>query len=69
MAAASGTKCLDADVASLYMNVVRAETGAATPMAVARRRVLGPAKEAALAKERLAARSATPVDFVLHSRQ
>ncbi len=68
MAAASGTKCLDADLAFLYMNVVRAETGAATPMAEFRRRVLGPALQATLAKERLVATSA-PVEFVLHSRQ
>ena len=64
----SGTKCLVADLAFLYMLVVRAETGAATPMAAARRRVLGPAKQATLAKELLGAISATPVDFVLHSR-
>ena len=69
MAAASGTKCLDADLAFLYMNVVRAETGAATPMAEARLRVFGPAIQATLAKERLGAISAAPVDFVLHSRQ
>ncbi len=65
MAAASGTKCLDAFRAFLYMLAVRAETGAATPMAVFRLRVLGPAKAAALAKERLV----VTVDFVLHSRQ
>ena len=69
MAAASGTKCLFADLAYLYMLVVRAETGAAAPMAEARLRVLGPAKQATLAQEFLGAISATPVDFVLHSRQ
>ena len=69
MAAASGTKCLDAALAFLHMNVVRAETGAAAPMAEARLRVLGPAKAAALAKEHLGVKLAIPVDFVLHSRQ
>jgi hypothetical protein len=65
----SGTKCLDADRAFVHLLVVRAETFAATPMAGARRRGLGPAKEATLTKERLGAISAAPVDFVLHSRQ